>query len=280
MITTTARMLVLAALALLTAAPAQAGSRILATGGVTPIEGGGGGGLSPWALITGYASSGEISVTSFATRVDVKDFRLTSMGAAVGWNDRLELSFARQELDVAPLDTTLEQDVFGLKARVAGNLLYTAWPQISIGVQHKRNRTFELPAALGAGDASGSDFYVSAARLWFAALLERNVFANVTLRHTEANETGLLGFDSAGKSADVVAETSIGMFLNERWAVGYEYRQKPDHLASVEEQDWQDVFVAFFPSKHLSVTAAWVDLDAIANLPGQDGWYLSVQASL
>jgi hypothetical protein len=278
-------MLGLAALALLTAAPVQAGSRILATGGVTPIEGGGGGGLSPWALITGYASSGETGVTSFATRVDVKDFRLTSMGAAVGWNDRLELSFARQELDVTPLDTTLEQDVFGLKARVSARLLYSRWPQISIGVQHKRNRTFELPAALGAGNDSGTDFYVSAAKLWFAALLERNVFANVTLRHTEANETGLLGFDAAGESAgsegaDIVAETSVGVSLNERWAVGYEYRQKPDRLASVEEQDWQDVFVAFFPSKHVSVTGAWVDLDAIANLPGQDGWYLSVQASL
>ncbi len=264
----------------LAAPAAQAGSRIVATGGVTPIEGGGGGGITPWALITGYGSSGEVGVTAFATRVDVDDFRLDSLGVAVGWHDRLEISFARQALDVHPLDLTLKQDVFGLKARLAGNLLYTAMPQISVGVQHKRNRSFDVPAALGASDDTGTDVYVSAAKLWFAALFERNVFANATLRRTEANETGLLGFDAAGEEASLVVEGSLGLFLDDRWVLGYEYRQKPDHLSTVEENDWQDLFLAYFPSKHVSVVAAWAMLDEIAGLPDQDGWYLSVQAAL
>lgn len=264
----------------LAAPTAQAGSRIVATGGVTPIEGGGGGGITPWALITGYGSSGEVGVTAFATRVDVDDFRLDSLGVAVGWHDRLEVSFARQALDVHPLDLTLKQDVFGLKARLAGNLLYTAMPQISVGVQHKRNRSFDVPAALGASDDTGTDVYVSAAKLWFAALFERNVFANATLRRTEANEIGLLGFDAAGEDASLVVEGSLGLFLDDRWVLGYEYRQKPDHLSTVQENDWQDLFLAYFPSKHVSVVAAWAMLDEIAGLPDQDGWYLSVQAAL
>ena len=84
----------------LVAGPAHAGpgSRILATGGASPIEGGSGGGLSPWATITGYASSGETGFTAFATHVGVADFGLTTAGAAVGWHDRVEASFARQRL--------------------------------------------------------------------------------------------------------------------------------------------------------------------------------------
>lgn len=269
----------LQAITLLTAAhSAIAGSRIVATGGASPIEGGGGGGLSPWAVITGYASSEEVGVTGFATRIDVRDFTLSSRGAAMGWNDRLEVSYTRQSLDVQPLDATLKQDVFGVKARVYGHLLYSAWPQISVGVQHKRNRTFDLPEALGARNDSGTDVYVSASRLWFAALFDRNVFANVTARRTRANETGLLGFGAPGKSHSMVLESSIGIFVNNHWVVGYEFRQKPDHLSSVEENDWQDVFIGYFPNKHLSIVAARVALDEIAGLPNQDGWYVSLQA--
>jgi Protein of unknown function (DUF3034) len=36
--------------------------------------------------------------------------------------------------------------------------------------------------------------------------------------------------------------------------------------------------VAWFPSRHLSATLAWVDLGNVANKPSQRGWYLSLQA--
>ena len=261
-------------------ADASPGSRILATGGASPIEGGSGGGLSPWATITGYASSGETGYTAFATHVSVADFALTTTGAAVGWNDRLEASFTRQRLQVDALDTALEQHVYGVKVRLFGRLLYTPWPQVSAGAQHKRHRDFALPAALGARDDSGTDMYLSASKLWFAGVAGRNVFANVTARRTRAAETGLLGFGGEHNGYRMVMETSVALFLTDRWAVGYEYRQKPDPLASVRERDWQDAFVAFFPSKRVSFVAARVDLDEIANLPGQDGWYLSVQVAL
>lgn len=257
---------------------ATAGSRILATGGVTPIEGGGGGGLTPWAMITSYAGSGELGATGFYTRVSVDDYTLTSQGLAAAWNDRVELSFARQQLDIEPLDLSLEQDVYGAKVRLAGRLLYSAMPQVSAGMQYKHNRDFDVPGALGASDDSGTDLYLSAAKLWFAGLLERNVLVNVTGRRTRANETGLLGFGAQGGGYDVVLEATTALFLNDRWAVGYEYRQKPDQLEAVSEHDWQDVFVGFFPGKHLSIVGAYVRLDEIAGLSGQDGWYLSIQA--
>jgi len=42
------------------------------------------------------------------------------------------------------------------------------------------------------------------------------------------------------------------------------------------EQDWKDLFVAWMPNKHVSVTAAYLDLGNIAGASDQTGWYLSV----
>jgi hypothetical protein len=38
----------------------EPGSRLHATGGVSQIEGAGGGGLTPWVLITGYGSRDQV----------------------------------------------------------------------------------------------------------------------------------------------------------------------------------------------------------------------------
>jgi len=258
---------------------AAAGSRILGTGGVSPIEGGSGGGLLSWSTITGYGSTAEAGTTAFATTVRVDDFDLQTLGAAVGYGNRLELSFARQKLHVEPLDLDLKQDVYGAKVRLVGDILYTPWPQVSFGVQHKRNHTFDVPRALGSEDRNGTDIYLSAAKLWFDGFAGRNLFTNVTLRRTRAAETGLLGFGGPKSGYDLVFESSVALFLNDRWVLGYEYRQKPEVLDAVSEHDWQDLFVAWIPNKHLSVVGAWVELDSIADLPGQNGGYLSLQAA-
>lgn len=270
----------LLALAMVLGAPAMAGSKITATGGARALEGGAGAGLSPWSMIAGYGSSDEWSASAFGTRVSVDDFQLDIYGAAASWGDRLELSYARQTLDVEPLGLVLSQDVLGAKVRVAGELLYSAMPQISLGVQHKRQRAFAVPSALGARDDSGTDVYLSAGKLWFAALADRNVLVNATLRYTRANELGLMGFGGPDGNGSVVLELGAALFLSDRLVLGYEYRQKPDHLRAVEENDWQDLFLAWFPSKRLSIVAAYADLDEIAGLPDQTGSYLSVQVDL
>lgn len=54
-------------------APAQAGDRLLATGGVTQLEGAAGGGLTPWALIAGYGTRDQIGASAFLTHVDTGD---------------------------------------------------------------------------------------------------------------------------------------------------------------------------------------------------------------
>ena len=67
---------------------------------------------------------------------------------------------------------------------------------------------------------------------------------------------------------------------NRHLAFGIEYRQKPDNLSFAREEDWNDVFIAWFPNKHINVTAAWADLGDIAGVKDQQGWYLSLTAYL
>ena len=86
-------------LALPCAANADDG-RLLATGGATQIEGSAGGGIVPWAVLSGYGTAGQHGGTAFATRVDTGDYALTSYGAAYAWDNRLELSYARQRFEL------------------------------------------------------------------------------------------------------------------------------------------------------------------------------------
>jgi hypothetical protein len=271
----------LALLVLHCCAPATAAAdnaRIGVTGGVSSIEGASGGGLVPWATIGGYGGEGETGGSAFLTRARVDDLDLTAAGLALAFEDRIELSVARQELSVRPLDTEIAQDVAGLKVRLAGRLPYTRLPQISAGVQYRRNRDFDgIPAALGARREDGVDYYLAASRLFFAAFLGRNVLTNLTLRSTRARETGLMGF---GTERELLLEGSVAVFATDDLAIGAEYRQKPSGPAGIAESDWSNLFVAWFPVRHLSITLARLDLGDVVLFDDQKGWYLSLEASL
>ncbi|MBU2038108.1 MAG: DUF3034 family protein, partial [Gammaproteobacteria bacterium] len=65
--------LTLLGLGSLLSVPLLAQGRLLATSGVTQLEGAAGGGLVPWALISGYSEQGEHSLSAFTTRTDVQD---------------------------------------------------------------------------------------------------------------------------------------------------------------------------------------------------------------
>lgn len=270
---------------------ADVGSRIWATGGVTTIEGSAGGGLVPWALLGSYADDEEWGGTVALSRADVDDYSLSVTGAGLNWNNRVEVTVARQTLDLDSLVFTLKdgfgleqdelnQDIFGVKLRLAGDVLYSPWGQWSAGVQHKRQRDFTVPDAIGARDDSGTDVYISGSKVFFAAVFGRNLLVNATARGTRANQGGLLGFGGdLNNSYEIMAEAGVGVFINRQWLVGAEYRQKPDNLSFAREDDWWDVFVAWVPDRRLAVTAAFVNLGDIATLTDQQGVYLSLQGS-
>ncbi len=270
---------------------ADIGSRIWATGGVTTIEGSAGGGLVPWALLGSYASDEEWGGTLALSRAEVDDYTLSVAAAGITWRNRVELTVARQSLDLDTLVFTLKdgfglaqdeltQDIVGAKVRLFGDVLYQPWGQWSAGVQYKRQNDFTVPDAIGARDDSGTDLYLSASKLFFAALLDRNLLVNATARATRANQGGLLGFGGDRNNGyQLMLEGSAGLFITRQWLVGAEYRQKPNNLGFADEEDWWDLFVAWVPDRRLAVTAAWVNLGDIATLENQRGLYLSLQGS-
>ncbi|WP_262368478.1 DUF3034 family protein [Marinomonas sp. IMCC 4694] len=263
--------------------------KIVATAGLSQLEGSGGGGLVPWATLAGYDSRDEIAASAFMTDVNVTDYRLSSMGVAVGFYDKVELSFAQQTFALpASLITGLglnsaeiKQNIVGIKLRLYGDAVYSAYPQISVGLQHKQLDKATIATYLGAKDSEGTDVYLAATKVHLGALGGYNLVWNVTARATKANEMGLLGYGGPdNKHYQVMMESSVGVLLSPHWVIGMEYRQKPNNLSSVEEEDWSDVFVSYLPNKNVSFTAAYANLGTIATKADQSGVYLSMTGYL
>jgi len=113
--------------------------RLIATGGASSIEGTAGGGITPWAVLAGYGEQHEWGATAFATTVNLPDYRLDVAGLALAYDNRVELSFARQRFDLGTLvhkaslpEDNLGQDVVGLKVRLFGDVIYDTLPQVSL----------------------------------------------------------------------------------------------------------------------------------------------------
>ncbi len=284
-----AHVAIVATAILATAAQAQTSefttsSKLLLTGGITNIEGSAGGGLTPWAVIGGYGTKDQIGANAFFTNVRSKDYELRTGGALIGIYDRVELSFAQQKFDTRQVGGLLgigngykfTQKIVGAKVKVAGDavLEQDSWlPQIAVGFQCKENDRGDLLRALGIKSDKGTDYYVSATKL----LLAQSVLLNGTVRFTKANQTGILGFGTATRDKyDTVFEGSAALLLRKDVAIGAEFRQKPDHLP-FKENNWFDVFIAWAPTKNVSVTLAYADLGNIVIKDKQKGTYLSLQ---
>lgn len=289
-------------------------NKLLLTGGVSQVEGAAGGGLTPWAVIGGYGTNNEIGGNVHYTFAKTSDFDLNSVGFTLGFYDRFEFSVAQQRFDISDLRKKvrnglgvdavgidyLDQTIIGAKVRVLGEAVLDAdtWlPQVALGVQYKKNHDddFIKGAVVGAEDDHGTDFYVTATKL----LLDKNLLLNSTLRFTKANQFGLLGFGgSKDDQYEPMLEISAAYLLRKDLAIGAEYRMKPNNLRSpanaalfggakvidLEEEDAFDVFIAYAPTKNISITAAYVNLGNIATVDAvgadygnQDGVYLSAQ---
>ena len=281
-----ATLLLLASASPVLAEELKTGGKLLLTGGVSTIEGSGGGGLATWATTTGYGSAEGVGANVHVTGISLPDFELRSWGAAVGVFDRVELSYAHQTFDTRDAGAalglgngyTFNQDIWGVKVVLIGDAVYDQdrlLPQIAIGAQYKRNDRGAIIAAVGGDDSAGTDYYIAATKL----LLDRSLLINGTVRMTRANQTGLLGFGGPNDS-DYSAqfEGSVAWLATKRLAFGAEYRTKPSNLAFAKEDDWIDLFAAYALNKNLSVTAAWVDLGEIATFRDQNGFYISLQA--
>jgi len=160
---------------------------------------------------------------------------------------------------------------------VLGDAVYDqdSWvPQVSVGAQYKKASEDDLITALGAESDSGVDFYVAGTKV----LLDKSLILSGTLRGTKANHFGLLGFGGdENNDYSLEVEASAAYMVSKNVVVGADYRSKPDNLGFAEESDSSAAYVAFFPSKNLSITAAYVDAGQVALQGRQSGAYGSLQ---
>ena len=297
--------------------------KVIATGGVSMTDGAGGGGITPWATISGYETRDGVNGDVHYTYVVLPNYSLNSIGAAVGLWDRVELSYANDVLTtgstfdtvglvgsllggsgssgttpgIEPWNTTIKMNVFGAKVRLFGEAIYDSdnlIPQVALGGFYKDNQNAALLKTLGADKSKDWEAYLAATKIFFPI----NTLVNVTLRYTAANETGLTGFGGPdGDKKKIRPEVSLAYLLNKRTAIGAEYQQHGHNLEgqsvnlnglnltglgvgslTQHESNWYDAFVAFFPSKNLSITMAYAMLGNITLTPNQSGYYISLQA--
>jgi Protein of unknown function (DUF3034) len=262
--------------------------KLLATGGVSSLEGAGGGGLATWALTTGYGTRDGVGINGHATYISLPDYSLWTEGASIGLFDRVELSYTHLTFDTEKVGALLglgrnfkfQQDVYGAKVKLIGDAVYdqdSMLPQISVGVQYKDTNHAAILHFVGAKSNTGTDYYIAATKLFLA----QSVLVDVTLRETKANQFGILGF-GGDKHNDysTQVEASAAYLFSRNFAVGAEYRTKPDNLGIARENDAWDIFAAYFINKNVSVTAAYIDLGNIVIEDHQRGVYASLQVGI
>ncbi|MFP5459699.1 MAG: DUF3034 family protein, partial [Bacteriovoracia bacterium] len=233
----------------------------------------------------GYGTRDQIGASAYYTNVVINDYHLESTGALVGLYDRVELSVARQTFDTQTVGAALglgagfkiKQHIYGIKVRLLGDAVLDqdSWlPQIALGAQYKRNDQGAVVRSIGARDDVGVDYYLSATKIFLA----QSLLTNVTLRRTSANQLGVLGFGGDREDAHTFQlEASLAYLVHRSLAIGVEHRQKPDNLKVATEEDWSDIFVAWAPTKNVTLTAAYTMLGNIALRDNQSGFYTSLQ---
>jgi hypothetical protein len=262
--------------------------KLLATGGVSDLEGAGGGGLATWALISGYGTRDAVGANGHFTYIDLGSYSLWTEGVTVGLFDRVELSYAYQSFDTEDVGAklglgkgfTIDQDVVGAKVKLIGDAVYdqdALLPQIAAGIQYKHNDKDWLISAIGGKSVDGTDFYVSATKLFLA----QSLLLDATLRETKANQFGFLGFGGdRNDSYSTEFEGSAAYLLSRQFAIGAEYRTKPDNLGIAHEDNSWDLFAAYFLNKNISLTLAYLNLGNIVIENNQQGVYVSLQVGL
>jgi hypothetical protein len=286
------RLLCIATLLLPTlAAPAlaqsdnRAGGKLELTNGISTIEGSAGGGLTPWAVIAGNETKDGIGVQGSATAAELKSYDFRSFTIAVGIKDRVEISYARQNFNTNEIggalglgnDFAFDQDIWGAKVKLIGDAVYgpEMLPAIAVGVQYKKSLDGAIVKAVGARRSADADYYVSATKLF----LRHSVLLNATVRLTRANQNGLLGYGGIDDKYRARFEASAAYQISRPFAVGAEFRAKPNNLAIAREDHWFDLFAAYAITRNLTVTAAYADLGSIATVKGQRGGLLQLQTA-
>jgi len=202
--------------------------------------------------------------------------------------DRLELGYGFNHLDLGDLPLDI-MDATGIRisddsvnlhnfnARVLmvkeGAFGQSWLPALTAGIHYKWNTDIDninddLGGALrgiGIEDNDGLDFTLYASKM--LTFLPRPLLVNLGMRSTEAAHLGLLGFTN---DRDYLFEGNVVLFVTDRLALAFEYRQKPNAYDPIpglveKEDDWWTIPVAFVVNEHLTISGGYAHFGHVLN---------------
>ncbi|NOY54144.1 MAG: DUF3034 family protein [Deltaproteobacteria bacterium] len=262
---------------------------------VVNIEGEGGGGLVPWAYLTNPPADGQLfgNPSVGSTYIFPQNFNVNVYHFNETISDRLELGFARTVFDTTNIlggnGLNIGIDELTIDTYHAKVLLLKetdTLPAVSVSIEYKKNQDIAHADKNGGGaftstgmdDDSGLDYCLSVTKLYKGWKMP--VLINLSGRYTKAAQTGYLGFS---KNGNFEPEASLAVLPESNVAVGVEFRGKPNEYKSVagigsfQEDNWTDFFIAYFPTKGLSITGAVVNFGNIVNRNVNTGLYMNMK---
>ena len=127
---------------------------------------------------------------------------------------------------------------------------------------------------LGFERNNGTDFTLTATKMFPTLFFGRPLIATGGIRFSQAAQIGALGFGDAYR---MTGEGSILAFITDCVILGYEYRQKKNPYGELgnllgPEDDWHTVIVAFCISPQCCVAVGWGHFGNIANNDANGVW--------
>jgi hypothetical protein len=207
---------------------------------------------------------------------------------------RLELGYSLNHLDLGDLPSDIRAatgvdidqsvDMHNFNARVLlvkeGAFDQSWLPAVTFGAHYKWNTDIDdidgdLGGALrgiGIKNDDGVDFTLYASKL--ITSLPRPVLVNLGMRSTKAAHLGLFGFTG---DREFLFEGSVVLFLMDRLAIAFEYRQKPRSYDAIPglvktEDDWWTIPIAFVVNEHMTISGGYGHFGDVLNHKANGSW--------
>jgi len=147
------------------------------------------------------------------------------------------------------------------------------------GIQRINHRLGGLLTAMGVERANGTDFTLHATKMLAQAAFGRPLILNGGMRFSQGAQLGLLGFGEAYK---LTGEGSIMCLVTDWLAVGYEFRQKRNSIATAGdmvrgEDNWHTIVLGFLINEHLGISCGWGHFGGVANEVEDAVWGFEVK---
>lgn len=160
-------------------------------------------------------------------------------------------------------------------------------PAVTAGVHFKYNDGIEkinrhLGGALksiGYDKNYGTDFTLTATKMFPTLAFGRPVIASVGLRNSRAAQIGLLGF---GDECSTTVEGNLACLVTDNLALAYEFRQKENPYHQIpkligREQNWHAFSLSWVANENITLTGFWGVLGNVANARADDAFGVQIK---